>query len=137
MNDQAATAADPGLERAQSILAEDDATRAERERLTEVNELGERIVEAIKTCYDPEIPVNIYELGLIYKVDVEDDNTVLVDMTLTSPHCPVAESLPVEVQEKVKGVEGVKDCQVNLVWDPPWHPSMMTEEAQLELGMIY
>ena len=125
---------DSSLDRAEAILSEDSADRA---RLDEVNALGERIIEAIKTCYDPEIPVNIYELGLIYKVDVEDDNRVLVDMTLTSPHCPVAESLPLEVKEKVESVEGVKDCEVSLVWDPPWHPSMMTEEAQLELGMIY
>jgi FeS assembly SUF system protein len=125
------------FDRADAILADDPATRAERDRLAEVNELGQKIVDALKTCYDPEIPVNIYELGLIYKVDVEDDNKVLVDMTLTSPNCPVAESLPIEVQEKVKGVDGVTGCEVNLVWDPPWHPSMMTEEAQLELGMIY
>ena len=123
------------LDRAEAILG--DGTGPDRERLAQVNALGEKIVDAIKTCYDPAIPVNIYELGLIDKVDVEDDNKVLVDMTLTSPHCPAAESLPIEVQEKVKGVEGVKNCQVNLVWDPPWHPSMMTEEAQLELGMIY
>jgi FeS assembly SUF system protein len=125
------------LDRADALLADDPATAAERARTAEVNELGEKIVDALKTCYDPEIPVNIYELGLIYKVDVEDDNKVLVDMTLTSPNCPVAESLPIEVQDKVKGVEGVAGCEVNLVWDPPWHPSMMSEEAQLELGMIY
>jgi FeS assembly SUF system protein len=125
------------LDRADALLADDPATAAERARTAEVNELGEKIVDALKTCYDPEIPVNIYELGLIYKVDVEDDNKVLVDMTLTSPNCPVAESLPIEVKDKVKGVEGVAGCEVNLVWDPPWHPSMMSEEAQLELGMIY
>jgi FeS assembly SUF system protein len=124
------------LDRAEAILADDD-TAAQRARNAEVEVLGEKIVEAIRSCYDPEIPVNIYELGLIYKVDVEDDNKVLVDMTLTSPHCPVAESLPIEVQDKIKGVEGVSDCEVNIVWDPPWHPSMMSEEAQLELGMIY
>ena len=129
--------ADATLDRADAILADDPATSIERERLAQVNELGLKIVDALKTCYDPEIPVNIYELGLIYKIDVEDDNKVLVDMTLTSPHCPVAESLPIEVREKVKGVEGVRDCDVNLVWEPSWHPSMMTEEAQLELGMIY
>ena len=125
------------LDRADALLADDPATAAERARTAEVNELGEKIVDALKTCYDPEIPVNIYELGLIYKVDVEDDNKVLVDMTLTSPNCPVAESLPIEVQDKVKGVEGVAGCEVNLVWEPSWHPSMMSEEAQLELGMIY
>ena len=125
------------LERAEAILDDDAGTKGDRARLDAVNELGVRIVEAVKTCYDPEIPVNIYELGLIYKIDIDDDDVVHVDMTLTSPHCPVAESLPIEVQDKVKAVEGVKDCEINLVWDPPWHPSMMTEEAQLELGLIY
>lgn len=124
------------VDRAAAIIEADD-NEADKARLAEVEELGGRIVEALKTIYDPEIPVNIYELGLIYKVDVEDDNTVLVDMTLTSPHCPVAETLPGEVGDKVKAVDGVKDCRVSIVWDPPWHPSMMTEEAQLELGMIY
>ena len=128
---------DATLERAEAILAEDAGSQAERERQAEVNELGEKIVEAIKTCYDPEIPVNIYELGLIYKVDVEDDNTVIVDMTLTSPNCPVAETLPNEVADKIRAVDGVKDCRIELVWDPPWNPSLMSEEAQLELGMIY
>ena len=103
----------------------------------ELDRLTTDIVAALKSVYDPEIPADIYELGLIYKIDVDDDDVVHVDMTLTSPHCPVAESLPIEVQDKVKAVEGVKDCEINLVWDPPWHPSMMTEEAQLELGMIY
>lgn len=138
MDGQAGTAADTAtLDRAEAFLAEDAGTQAERERQAEVSALGEKIVDAIKTCYDPEIPVNIYELGLIYKVDVEDDNTVLVDMTLTSPHCPVAETLPNDVADKIRAVEGVKDCEINLVWDPPWNPSMMSEEAQLELGMIY
>lgn len=134
MTEQAVAAS---LERAEAILADDAETGAQRERLAEVGTLGERIVDALKTIYDPEIPVNIYELGLVYKVDVEDDNKVLVEMTLTSPHCPVAESLPGEVELKVAGVEGVNGCEVKIVWDPPWHPSMMTEEAQLELGMIY
>ena len=133
MTEQAVAAS---LERAEAILADDAETEAQRERLAEVGTLGERIVDALKTIYDPEIPVNIYELGLVYKVDVEDDNKVLVEMTLTSPHCPVAESLPGEVELKVAGVEGVNGCEVKIVWDPPWHPSMMTEEAQLELGMI-
>ena len=91
----------------------------------------------LRTVYDPEIPVNIYELGLIYKIDIEDDDRVLVEMTLTSPNCPVAETLPGEVEHKVAAVEGVTGCEVKIVWDPPWNPSMMTEEAQLELGMIY
>lgn len=124
------------LERAEAILGRDE-DAATRERLAEVDRLGEKIVAQLKTVYDPEIPVDIYELGLVYKIDVEDDNTVVVEMTLTSPNCPVAESLPSEVEHKVKAVEGVKDCRVVIVWDPPWHPSMMSEEAQLELGMIY
>ena len=130
---------DAALDKAAAFLDDGDAATAaaERNRQAEVEQLGERIIEALKTVYDPEIPVNIYELGLIYKVDVEDDNTVKVEMTLTSPGCPVAGSLPGEVEEKVRAVEGVKDAEVELVWDPPWNPSMMTEEAQLELGILY
>jgi FeS assembly SUF system protein len=130
-------AVDSGLARAEAILADDQEQRADRDRQAEVETLGEQIVEALKTVYDPEIPVNIYELGLVYKVDVEDDNKVLIEMTLTSPHCPVAESLPTEVEHKVAATGGVSGCEVKIVWDPPWNPSMMTEEAQLELGMIY
>ena len=92
-------------------------------------------IEAIRTCYDPEIPVNIYELGLIYDVKVAADGGVLVSMTLTSPHCPAAQSLPREVEAKVKAVPGVTAAKVAVVWDPPWNPSMMTEAARLELGM--
>ena len=125
------------VDRAQAILAGGPADQAERERLAKVEQMGEQIVEQLKTVYDPEIPVNIYELGLIYRVDVEDDNRVLLEMTLTSPHCPVAETLPGEVEQKVAAVDGVSGCEVKVVWDPPWNPSMMTEEAQLELGMIY
>ena len=131
---------DAALDKAAAFLDDggDAATaEAERNRQAEVEQLGERIIEALKTVYDPEIPVNIYELGLIYKVDVEDDNTVKVEMTLTSPGCPVAGSLPGEVEEKVRAVAGVKDAEVEVVWDPPWNPSMMTEEAQLELGILY
>ena len=124
------------LARAEAVL-DDGSDRPSPERLTEVGALGEQIVEALKTVFDPEIPVNIYELGLVYRIDIEDDNRVVVDMTLTSPHCPVAESLPGEVSEKVKAVDGVRDAEVRIVWDPPWNPAMMTEEAQLELGMIY
>lgn len=137
MMESGSRADDAALERAEGILAEDAAARVERDRQAEVEGLGEKIVEALKTVYDPEIPVDIYELGLIYKVEVEDGNKVLVEMTLTSPHCPVAESLPVEVETKVAAIPGVSGCEVRLVWDPPWHPSMMTEEAQLELGMLY
>ncbi len=120
-----------------AALLEVDEHAAEKARLAEVQALGEKIIEQLKTVYDPEIPTNIYDMGLIYRVDVEDDNTVKIEMTLTSPHCPVAETLPPEVERKVETVEGVKACEVQVVWDPPWNPSMMTEEAQLELGMIY
>lgn len=95
-----------------------------------------QVVEVIRTCYDPEIPVNIYELGLIYGVDVDDEGNVTVRMTLTTPHCPAAQSLPPEVKERVSRVEGVKDVRVEVVWDPPWNPSMMSEAAKLELGML-
>jgi len=91
-------------------------------------------VEAIRTCYDPEIPVNIYELGLIYDVQVNETGAVKVTMTLTSPHCPAAQSLPREVETKVKTVKGVTGVSVEVVWTPPWNPSMMSEAARLELG---
>lgn len=102
-----------------------------------VDALGDRVIEVLRTVYDPEIPVNIFELGLIYKIDIDDDNGVHIDMTLTSPMCPVAETLPGEVKAKVEAVEGVGSAVVDVVWEPPWNPSMMTEEAQLELGMLY
>lgn len=121
------------MERAVSMLEGDD---AEKKRQAEVDALGEKVIDAIRTVYDPEIPVNIFELGLIYKVDIEDDNKVRIDMTLTSPHCPVAEILPDEVRQKVYAVDGVTDAEVDVVWEPPWNPSMMSEEAQLELGFI-
>lgn len=130
-------AADTAIERAQAILEDDPSDRSARERLEHVESLGREIVEALRTIYDPEIPVNIYELGLVYKIDIEDDDKVLLEMTLTSPHCPVAETLPGEVEHKVAAVPGVTGCEVKVVWDPPWNPSLMTEEAQLELGMIY
>lgn len=126
-----------GAARAAAFLAETAGEQPAPERMAEVQALGDKIVAALKTCYDPEIPVDIYELGLIYRVDVEDDNTVRIEMTLTSPHCPVAESLPAEVKEKVAAVEGVKGCEVEIVWDPPWSPQMMSEEARLELGMLW
>lgn len=94
------------------------------------------VIEQIRTIYDPEIPVNIYDLGLIYAVDVEDGNRVTVTMTLTTPHCPVAEIMPGEVETRVRQVAGVAWAKVNLVWDPPWDPSQMTEAAQLELGFL-
>ncbi|CAA9504670.1 MAG: PaaD-like protein (DUF59) involved in Fe-S cluster assembly [uncultured Sphingomonas sp.] len=94
------------------------------------------IVEALKTIYDPEIPVDIYELGLIYDVAVDADGDAVVTMTLTTPHCPVAESMPGEVELRVLSVPGVRDAEVKLVWDPPWDPSKMSDEARLELGML-
>ena len=99
-------------------------------------ELRNQIIEALKSCYDPEIPVNIYELGLIYGITIDDESNVDIEMTLTSPMCPVAGSLPPEVEEKVKSVEGVKSCKVRVVWDPPWSMDMMSEEAKLQLNLF-
>jgi FeS assembly SUF system protein len=99
-------------------------------------ELYENVVAALKEIYDPEIPVNIYDLGLIYGVDASADGDVVVTMTLTTPHCPVAESMPAEVELRAASVPGVRDAQVNLVWDPPWAPDKMSDEARLELGML-
>ena len=98
-------------------------------------ELKEKIIEEIKKIYDPEIPVNIYDLGLIYDIKVEDKNTVKIKMTLTSPNCPVAESLPKEVKDGIMQVEGIDNVDLDLVWDPPWNPTMMTEAAKLELNL--
>lgn len=98
--------------------------------------LEEQVITVIKTVYDPEIPVDIYELGLIYEVKVDDDAKVHIDMTLTSPNCPAAESMPAEVEEKVRAIEQVTDFSLEIVFDPPWDHSMMSEEAQIELGMI-
>jgi FeS assembly SUF system protein len=100
------------------------------------NILKDTVTEVIKTCYDPEIPVDIYTLGLIYEIKVDDDYNVEVEMTLTSPSCPVAETLPVEVEDKIKGIKDVKSAKVNIVFEPPWDMSMMSEEARLELGLI-
>ena len=94
-----------------------------------------QVIEMIKTCYDPEIPVNIYELGLIYGVAVAMDGGVMITMTLTTPYCPAAQSLPREIETKVKSVPGVSAAKVAIVWDPPWTPSMMTEAGRLDLGM--
>jgi len=98
--------------------------------------LYESVIEALREIYDPEIPVNIYDLGLIYGVEVTPDADVVVSMTLTTPHCPVAESMPGEVELRVSSVPGVRDAEVNLVWDPPWDPAKMSDEARLELGML-
>jgi len=94
------------------------------------------VIEVLKTIFDPEIPVDIYELGLIYNIKVDDDVNVFIEMTLTSPACPVAETLPVEVEEKVAGIKSVQSAKVEIVFDPPWDKDMMSEEAQLELGFI-
>ena len=99
-------------------------------------DLYEAVVAALKEIYDPEIPVNIYDLGLIYGVEVDDESDVTVTMTLTTPHCPVAETMPAEVELRAASVPGVRDAEVNLVWDPPWGPDKMTDEARLELGML-
>ena len=98
--------------------------------------LGEKIVEVIKTIFDPEIPVDIYELGLIYDVFVNEDMDVKILMTLTSPNCPVAETLPVEVEEKVKTIEEINNAEVEITFDPTWTQDMMSEEAKLELGFL-
>lgn len=96
----------------------------------------EGVIAALRDIFDPEIPVNIYDLGLIYGVEVSDEGHVVVTMTLTTPHCPVAESMPSEVEMRVCAVPGVRDAEVNLVWDPPWDPQKMSDEAKLELGML-
>lgn len=100
------------------------------------NGLHDQVVDVLKTCYDPEIPVDIYELGLIYKIDVEDGGKVAVDMTLTSPACPVAGTLPPEVEAKISRLDGVSNVRVDLVWDPPWNPDRMSEAAKLKLGFL-
>jgi FeS assembly SUF system protein len=99
-------------------------------------QLEQAIIERLKTVYDPEIPVDIYELGLVYEIKIDEENNVYIKMTLTSPMCPVAGSLPPEVKQKVMDVEGVNDAYVDLVWDPPWDKDMMSEEAKLTLGFI-
>jgi FeS assembly SUF system protein len=99
-------------------------------------ELEDKIVNVLKEIYDPEIPTNIYDLGLIYEVTLDNDNNLSIEMTLTSPNCPVAESLPKEVEDKTGEIEGVTSCKVNITFDPPWDKDMMSEEAKLELGFL-
>ncbi|HYD32207.1 MAG TPA: SUF system Fe-S cluster assembly protein [Azospirillaceae bacterium] len=99
-------------------------------------ELMSRIIDSLKCVYDPEIPVDIWELGLIYRVDIASDNAVEVDMTLTTPNCPVAEDMPIKVKEMVEATEGVNGCTVNLVWEPPWNQDMMSEVAKVQLDMF-
>jgi FeS assembly SUF system protein len=101
----------------------------------EVDKLTDDIIGALKTVYDPEIPADIYELGLIYKIDIGDDRAVKVDMSLTSPNCPAAQDLPIQVENAVASVAGVKEAKVEVVWDPPWDPSRMSDEARLVLNM--
>ena len=101
----------------------------------EMARLTDEIVSALKTVYDPEIPANIYELGLIYKVDIDDERMVNIDMTLTTPNCPSAAELPRQVENAVAGVPGVREAKVNIVWDPPWDPSRMSDEARTVLNM--
>ena len=100
-----------------------------------MSDIKSQVIEEIKKIYDPEIPVNIYELGLIYKVEVDEKNKVSIDMTLTSPNCPVAESLPKDVKENIMKVEGVSDVNLNIVWEPPWDKDKMSEAAKLELNL--
>jgi FeS assembly SUF system protein len=99
-------------------------------------DLTDRVIDMLKSIYDPEIPVDIYELGLIYDIEVSEDGDATITMTLTTPHCPVAESMPGEVEMRVLSVPGIRDAEVKLVWDPPWDPSKMSDEARLELGML-
>ena len=100
-----------------------------------MSDIKNKVIEEIKKIYDPEIPVNIYELGLVYKIEVDNKNKVNIDMTLTSPNCPVAESLPKQVKDNIMKVEGVSDVNLNLVWEPPWTKDKMSETAKLELNL--
>jgi len=102
----------------------------------DIQKLKTDVIESLRGIYDPEIPVNIYDLGLIYNVEAFKDGNVIITMTLTTPHCPVAESMPKDVKEKAESVGGAKSALVNLVWDPPWNQDMMTEAARLELGLF-
>jgi FeS assembly SUF system protein len=121
---QPVPAADPPAETAPALSQE------------ELDRLTDELIAALKTVYDPEIPVDIYELGLVYKVDVSDDRDVVVDMTLTAPGCPVAGEMPMWVRDAVEAIPGVRACTVNLVFDPPWDPSRMSDEAKLALNMF-
>jgi len=121
--DAAAAAAAVGAEKPSAIPAD------------EMSRLTDDIIGALKTVYDPEIPADIYELGLIYKVDVDDERMVKIDMTLTTPNCPSAAELPAQVENAVAGVAGVREAKVNIVWDPPWDPSRMSDEARTVLNM--
>jgi FeS assembly SUF system protein len=113
-------------------------TEAEKEGVSTLNTLviEAQVLETLRTCFDPEIPVNIYDLGLVYEVNVADTGTVSIKMTLTSPHCPAVQSLPAEIERKVKDVAGVRAVNIDLVWEPPWDASKMSEAARLQLGML-
>lgn len=105
-------------------------------KMDESKTLEQKVIDVLRTVYDPEIPVNIYELGLVYRIRIEPPDQVYIKMTLTSPQCPVAESLPVEVESKIKSMDGVSFVNVEIVWEPQWTPDMMSEAAKLELGML-
>ena len=124
------TNADPG-----GVTTEHGATASSAIPADEMTRLSDEIVGALKTVFDPEIPADIYELGLIYKVDINDDRMVNIEMTLTTPNCPSAAELPVQVENAVAGVPGVREAKVNIVWDPPWDPSRMSDEARAVLNM--
>jgi FeS assembly SUF system protein len=125
------------LERKRDYLAGFLAQKPEGITPTEPGgDLYEEVIAALKDIYDPEIPVNIYDLGLIYGVDVSTDGDVAVTMTLTTPHCPVAETMPGEIEMRINSIHGVRDATVNVTWDPPWDSSKMSDEARLELGML-
>ena len=126
----------PEFERKRDYLAGFLAGEKEEPATGAGSDLQATVVDALKSIYDPEIPVDIYELGLIYDVEVSEDGDATITMTLTTPHCPVAESMPQEVELRVLSVPGIRDAVVNLVWTPPWDPSKMSDEARLELGML-
>ena len=114
----------------------DQGQEFEQSQANEADSLEERVIQVLKSVYDPEIPVNIYELGLIYELELSPEGCARVVMTLTSPNCPVAETLPAEVEQKIKAVEGVSEVKLDLTWEPPWGPDRMTEAARLQLGMV-
>jgi FeS assembly SUF system protein len=124
---------DPNREEAVAQTAKTGSAPADR---PSPQSIREQVIEQLKTVFDPEIPVNIYELGLVYKVDVAEDGATRITMTLTTPMCPAAEQLPPEVETKTRNVPGVTSVQLDLVWDPPWSPDMMSDAARLDLGMI-
>jgi FeS assembly SUF system protein len=123
-------------EKPQKPQSETSSTETSQLSAQAVEDMREKVLEALQTVYDPEIPVNIYDLGLIYGVDVDSAGNVIIQMTLTSPGCPVAAFMPSEVERKVFDISGVVSCQVDLVWDPPWDPSRMSEAAKLQLGFF-